>query len=269
MKKVTYEDLTSEILHDTKLDILIVNKDDENFYFKFRLKPGNSNLVVFSNGAVDFSKSKPPVFSRSSWYEDYDANCIFVDDKTIHGTDCTLGWGVGTLNRYYLKDYSEIIKKFVSLLGIKENRVIYFGSSAGGFMSMMLSTLHKDTMAIVNNPQVYAHRFGSGSQVKKLYNSNFPGLTAKEIHERYGYRFSLTNLISKQRYVPKILYIQNRSFTPDMEKQYEAFLSKMDLYNIDDSNIEFLLYSDKNSGHNPISRKKTADVINSYFNSML
>jgi len=265
MKRVLFEDLSPEILSGKDLDVLVICKEGVDFYFKFKLKPENPRLIIFSNGAVDFSKSHPPVFSRSSWYQDYNANCIYVDDKTIHGTNCTIGWGVGTKDRYYLKDYSEIIKEIVKILHINTSNIIYYGSSAGGFMSMMLATLHKDTLAIVNNPQVYAHRFGDGSQVKKLYNSNFPGLTPKEIHEKYGYRFSLTNLISKEKYVPNILYIQNRLFKPDMEKQYNTFLEKMSMYNFDDSNIAFLLYSDKNSGHNPISRKKTASVINGCF----
>src|SRR5699024_9425029 len=120
-------------------------KNDLDFYFKYYHKHHNSKLLVFSNGAYDPKISKPPVFMRSKWHEDFDANCLFIDDRTVHGNRLRIGWGVGSKERHYLVDYVEVVKKISEIISVEANNIIYFGSSAGGFMSMAMATMHKGT----------------------------------------------------------------------------------------------------------------------------
>lgn len=37
-------------------------------------------------------------------------SCIYIDDVTIHNTNLRIGWGVGTPEKHYLKEYSIIVK---------------------------------------------------------------------------------------------------------------------------------------------------------------
>lgn len=267
--EIAYENLTYEMLLEANPNILKVIKNDVAFYFKLKLKSVSDKIVLFSNGAYDPTKSTPPIFSRSSWHSDFDANCVFIDDVTIHNTECTLGWGVGTPKHYYLKDISEIIIRICEILKIKSLDTVYYGSSAGGFMSIMLSIFHKDATAIVNNPQVYAHKFGKGTHISKLYKTRFPGMSEEEIHEKYGSRFSVTKMMEQFNYIPKVIYIQNRMSLSDMEKQYYSFIKTLDKTGFDSSSIKFLLYS-SDKGHEGIySREETAKLVNAYLNNIL
>ena len=134
-------------------------KDNIDFYIHLNLKENNEQLIIFSNGAIDPNKSKPPVFMRHSWHEDFNASCIFIDDRTVHNNNLRIGWGVGSEDRHYLMDYSDIAQMIANTLSIQPENTYYYGSSAGGFMSMYLATLHKDTKAIVNNPQCYVDKY--------------------------------------------------------------------------------------------------------------
>lgn len=263
---VDFDDITLESLKEATPNVLKVHKNGIYFYLKIKLKTDNNNLVVFSNGAYNPQKSNPPIFSRSSWHSDFNANCIFIDDITIHNTECTLGWGVGTPDRYFLLEYSQIIQKVKSVLLISDENVVYFGSSAGGFMSMMLATFHKGSLAVPNNPQIYAHKFGRGVAVNKLYNTRFPNMNENEIHKKFGDRFSLTEMIKRMAYTPKVLYLINAYSEEDVEKQYKPFVEDIKNIDIDDTRIEFLFYH-ADRGHEGIySREKSAGIVNAYFN---
>ncbi|WP_323703489.1 glycosyl transferase [Mammaliicoccus sp. Dog046] len=261
METLNYENINKKTIWKYNHEVVKIIKDDLDIYIKLNLKPDNDKLVVCSNGAVNLSKSKPPVFMRSKWHEEFNANCIYIDDRTIHHKNLRLGWGVGTKERHFLKDYSEIIQSIANQLSIESNNTVYLGSSAGGYMSMYLATLHKGTTAIVNNPQCYVDRYDK-INVEKLYNKIFPEYTRDEIKKKFAVRLSITSLFRIQKHVPKIYYIQNRLCHNDMDRHYNPFCSFLDKYNINSSNITFILYNNKEGGHNPISKEATISITN-------
>src|SRR5699024_9052303 len=110
---IEYYKLTKELLLENNNKIIGIEKDGIIVYFNLKIKTNSKNLIVFSNGALNLSKSKPPVFSRSSWANDFNASCIYIDYATIHNTNMTVGWGIGTQDRYYLEDYVEIIELII------------------------------------------------------------------------------------------------------------------------------------------------------------
>lgn len=263
---VKFEELNSEYLSKNRNKIIGINKDGLTVYINIKLKLNNKNLVVFSNGAINLSKSKPPVFSRSSWASDFNANCIFIDDTTIHNTNMTVGWGVGTQERYYLLDYLEIVKKISSLLDIENKNILFFGSSAGGFMSIMYSIFMKGTVAVANNPQIWVRKETQASRATNLYNNVFPGMSETEILERFGERLSVIRMIEKMKYTPKIYYIINRYSKKDIEEQYELFTDYIDGKEILDNDTEIISYH-SSKGHNGIyTRAQSVQFINGYFN---
>lgn len=268
MKLINFEDLTYDILIENNHSTLKIIKEDIDFYFKINLKLEENYLIVFSNGAVNPDKKQPPVFMRSKWHEDFNASCIFIDDRTIHATDMTIGWGLGTKKRYYIQDYYEIINRICTILEYKSSNVIYYGSSAGGFMSIALASYHKGSYAVANNPQVYIYKY-QAEHVNKIYKNIFEGMTKQYILKKYSTRFSLGALMSKNKNIPKTFYLQNRLCENDMEKHLNPFLSNAKRYNIDLTNINFLLYDDKFKGHNPIGREKSVKFINNLIDNNL
>jgi len=252
------------LINNNKKNLKIVI-DNLDFYFQFHYKKNCNNLVVFSNGAIDTDKRKPPVFMRSTWSSEINANCLFIDDRTIHDSDLKIGWGVGTPKRHYLNDYNRFVKLICKLFDFKSDQTIYFGSSAGGFMSMAMACEHKGAKAIVNNPQTYVYNYTSGS-VKKLFQNLFPKEQYSEIIQNYKERFSITRIMSKNKHVPEIHYLQNRLCRSDMDRQLNPFCKMMDKYNIDSDNINIILYNNKKSGHNPMNKQSTIKYLNSTIN---
>ncbi|REH78032.1 alpha/beta hydrolase family protein [Staphylococcus felis] len=266
MIKLSFDKLTLEALMNTNNNKIQLIKDNLDFYIYINIKNKSDKLLVHSNGAIDLKKSKPPVFLRNSWKDEIDASCIFLDDRTIHNSPLNLAWGIGNPDRHYIKDYSEIIKKIATLLNIDDSNITYYGSSGGGFISIMLSTLHKKSKAIVNNPQTFVHRY-SKNTIEKVYGFIFPGLTIDEVNRKYAERLSTTALMKTVKNVPEIFYIQNRLSENDMKQHYYPFLQMMDKYNMDTSSIKLILYNDKKAGHNPISKDKTLELINGIINN--
>jgi len=233
------------------------------------LKKDSDKAVVFSNGAIDPHKRTPPVFMRRTWAGNVDGNCIVVDDRTIHNNGLRIGWGIGTPERHYLLDMSEIIMRILSLLDVPSENVVYSGSSMGGFMSLMFSTYHRGTRAVVNNPQMFAANYKQGKFLMKIHEKIFSKYNFDEFCGIYNNRISFLNTIQKLNYVPQSLIVFNGESKTDSEHQYKPFLQLAKINNIDLQNIEYLIYNDVEAGHNAISKEKNVKLINAYLNKYL
>lgn len=261
MKIIMFENLNYEILRELNNETFQIIYGDINFYFKAYLKDKSNKIIFFSNGAVNRKTKTPPVFMRSSWSEDFESNCIFIDDRTIHENNLNIGWGVGTKERHFLADISQITKRISNILNVQSSNVFYYGSSAGGFMSMILASKHRETTAIVNNPQTSVLDFNKGF-VDKLCNAIFPNMDKEEIKRIYSERLNVEQAFLVNDNIPRIFYLQNRKCQRDMETQYHPFLRKVRQNNIDEELFTYILYNDHEADHNPLRRTDTVRVIN-------
>lgn len=257
-KIISYDEITYQDLISLKNNKIVIMKNNVNFHLKLFLKKHSKNLIAFSNGAVDYTKKKPPVFMREKWQGDYDANCIYIDDPTLHNSNLRVGWGFGEDNHYYLESISIIIKEIANLLNIKSENTIYFGSSAGGFMSMMLATMHPGTTAVVNNPQFTVKQERYINFVK----SKYPKYTHQEIKEKFSERFSFYVLSETHKYFPKVFYIINRYSKADVNLQYTPFQKYIDKHSGISSKVEFIQYHSPNGHSGLYSREQTSKLLN-------
>ena len=67
--------------------------------------------------------------------------------------DITLGWMIGVKNQWYLETLSKIIRKLAKNQNVIEDNILFFGSSGGGFISLCLATLIKNSKVLINNSQ--------------------------------------------------------------------------------------------------------------------
>lgn len=265
---INSNEINYNLLSNLKNEEVIINHKDEDFYFKFNIKEGNSNLAVHINGAIDYSKKRPPLYQRSTWSKKINASCIFIDDKTLHNvTDDSFNtaWLIGTEKRHYLKDYSEIIKMVQTALDISNNDVYYWGSSAGGTSAIALATLHTDSTAIANNPQTniltdYPRRRDA------IFNNVFSELTEEVVLKNHYHRLTLAALMKEYDYVPRTFYIQNNSHKPDLHRHFNEFIKELENSNLSFKNITFWLYHDPERGHGPLDQDKTLEYLHTIMN---
>src|SRR5699024_5960450 len=104
---------------------LAINYNNIDYYMKIFLKDINDHLIIFSNGAINPKKKVPPVYMRSSWANDIEASCIFLDDPTVHGENLKLGWGQGPKNHFALEELAVILREVISYLQF-ETENVYF-----------------------------------------------------------------------------------------------------------------------------------------------
>src|SRR5699024_11310258 len=99
-------------------------------------------------------------------------------------------------NIHYTLDIREIINKIQKIMQVKSNDVIYFVSSAGGYMSLQFATINKDSLAIVNNSRIYIHKTYT---FKKIRDTIFKTTDSKEILKKYNDRLSLLAFMKKYK----------------------------------------------------------------------
>jgi len=123
-------------------------------------KKDSDKLVIFYNGAVDVVKTPPPVFQRWSWLEKMPYSSMVIMDPTIYklmqkNQDNTyIGWYQGDKERFVLENIVDIVKDFAQKLDVSNDDILFYGSSAGGFASLMSAAMIPNSKACVVNPQV-------------------------------------------------------------------------------------------------------------------
>jgi hypothetical protein len=191
--------------------ILAVEWDGIKFEFLIRIKPTSSHMFVMGSGAMNFNEDrvKPPYFQRHSWIDDFEDSLIYYNDPTLYlGDHLLVGWGQGTKDRFYLKDIAAILDILIQKAKVPSKNVIFYGSSAGGFMSLLLAGYIKESIAFVNSPQTCLTKWIK-TPVRQVLEISYPKLSQEKIIELYPERINVVEFYNKIKYVPKIYYLQN------------------------------------------------------------
>lgn len=216
-------------------------------------------LMVFGQGMVDRSQFQLPRFQRMNWQDDFMENIIVLNDPTLYLADnLNLGWMVGNKDNHVLMSIIELIRKIRNQILIEDRNILFFGTSAGGFTSLMMS-LHFDNCAVVvNNPQTNILKFTRGG-VQRLFSLAFPGMARNEIEKNYISRLSYVhNLSQGEKSPPRLYYLQN---IEDDDHYRDQLLPLLDILRVAkhragetymDRNLIVDLYYDSKQLHNPV-----------------
>lgn len=266
---IKFEELTNIKFEADKKVEYIIEKDDISYCILINLKSKSDKIVVFSNGAIDPNKSVPPVYMRSSWSDEVDASTIYLDDSTLHGTSLRLGWGQGKKGVFHLNEMSEILKIVFDKLEIENENVYFYGSSAGGFMSLYFSILMNQTNAIVNNPQTKVLNY-LAPYVKRMLSHSYNISDPKDVPEDLLYQLDIVKAIKYYNTIPsEIYYLQNYNCDGDVEGHLRPFLQELKENDIEIRGLKLINYFNKKLGHNPISKSETLKIINMILNKEL
>lgn len=268
------QEISSEYLDHLSLDfkepaILTVNKNHIKYDFLLRTDKESPFLFVLGSGAYNSKEFAPPVFQRHSWVNEFKGNVIYYNDPTLYLRDINLGWGQGTKEEYYLENIAEIIAELASKMRIENNKILFYGSSAGGFMSLMLAGYLNGSSAFVNNPQTIVPNYFK-SHVQAMYEASYPDLNVNEIISKFNKRLDVTAYYQSIKSIPNIYYLQNAACQHDMENHFEPFLRKIHALLQEEGSGQLVtnLYWDEDSQHNPVSKELTLrylDIVTDLF----
>ena len=270
--RINFEELYDlELTYNKKIG-LIVFLDDVKYEFILKLEENSDELVVVGSGALGnrkFDRSRP-LFHRHSW--NFKRSTIYYNDPTYYVDDVIKGaWCFGTIEDYYLKKIALILDILIAKLNVEYEKVMFYGSSAGGFTSLILATLFKDTLCLVDIPQIYVSRFKSKIHhldgwrpLKEYYYGD--EITDEEFLEMYKYRLNFVDLCKKEKYIPNAYMVLDCSVDLDFNTQYIPFFHE--LHNLpftETSNWIKLIITGRHQGHVSVSQNETIKLIDMVF----
>ncbi|MFM5753444.1 hypothetical protein ACET52_01095 [Aeromonas veronii] len=222
-----------------------------------KLNPNQDFLLVLYNGAIAGHYKNKPKFSRWSWADEANYSFICIDDPVVSEIgDTNLAWYIGTNEIDLQSKILSIIKSITKSLNIENNRVIFYGSSGGGFASLMSATLLKGSACIVSNPQTNILNYHKSS-VEKYIKSAF-GEIESNVYDKFKDRLSVMSRMTSENYLPTVYYKQNIIDKSHFNKHLKPFQSKyyeMLSETITYPNKLFLEIISHKDGHSAISTR--------------
>lgn len=127
----------------------------DSYKLQCRLYNKNTNkLVVLLNGLRSKNSTATVFYNRVSWVEQIPYTCLYISDPTLlYYPQLRGGYYQGTQEDFAIEYIAKFIKKIAQDLSIFEEDIILYGSSQGGFASLMLHTYLERPMVLAECPQ--------------------------------------------------------------------------------------------------------------------
>jgi len=242
---------------------LQINHNNIKYEFLVRFSSKNKNLICLGSGAYDPRKFSPPVYSRHGWQNEFKESVIYYNDPTLYNApDLFLGWGIGKNEEWYLLVIADIIRILAHKKGIKNNDILFFGSSGGGFTSIILSTLLKNSEVIVNNPQIFCQNYAN---FNFILSRCFDNLGVEDILKKHKHRIDVVEMFKHENYMPKLTYIVNINSEVDFNGQFIPFINNLAALKNFDYRVKMLLYQNDNGHVGILDKIETIRIIENHF----
>lgn len=264
-----YENLRNVNLpYDRKVGLEVM-RDSVKYEFIIHLKSNSDKLLVMGPGAINDNSNHDrtrPIFHRWSW--EFEISTIHFNDPTLYLSDNILGgWGLGSMDNWYLKKISNIFNILIEKFSFKKKNVIFYGSSLGGFMSIMLATMIKNSVAVAEIPQLDVTNWSK--HWPRLRENLFDDLSDGYIKERFGYKLDVLTLMKIENYIPNAYLLLDCSHDYDFKNIYLPFFSRLNELPYDErkNNLKIKI-TGKNKGHAFLPYNELVTLINKIISLM-
>ena len=259
LKRLPYPEIT---IHDYDLDsyqiqrdfmyVLRVLKDGVPYEYLINRRSESDKLIVFHNGAVAEGNVSVPVFQRHSWAKLLKTSSVFCMDPTLYlNRYLQIGWGIGKNENYYLETSSLLLKKIIEKMGIALEDTAIFGTSAGGYLSIMMGIYLKGAKVVADNAQLDVRNWIYKDALDSVITFSFDNIGSAL---KYRERFSIVDAFEKHQYVPPIYLHVNLCSTADNSTQLVPFLQNAEtMASIKEYHpIQVILHYRPDKGHDGI-----------------
>lgn len=268
MEKLPYPEVTIwehefksyEIQKDC-LYVLRVMKNNVPYEYLINCRSDSDKLIVFNNGAVAGGNISVPVFQRHSWANQLRTSSVFCMDPTLYLNGfLQLGWGIGKNEDYYLENSSLILKTIIAKMGILLENTAIYGTSAGGYLSIIMGIYLKGAKVVADNAQLdmrnWVYKDALDSVITFCFDNIGDALKYKE-------RFSIIDAFEKNNYVPRIYLHVNLCSAADNSAQLIPFLKSAEcMKDIGEYHgIEIFLHFEPEKGHDGIGMEYAMEFL--------
>ncbi len=217
---------------------------------------GSPRWVVFFPGATR-RNVPPPVFQRSSYSNDIEANTLSLfDPSLLLHRNLTNTWFAGTPNHHHAHSLGKLLSCFFENRGIPAADVLLFGTSAAGIPGAIAARQLPGSSMCVGNIQSRARQHPAFSRMLPLL---FPRIPAAEFTAKYAMRFELDAWVDGSF---RLWFFQNKKDTGHFRRHFLPFrqwAAKKEF----SAQLRFYVYDDASSGHGSVGREKEIRLINS------
>jgi hypothetical protein len=242
--------------------------------FKFYPSINADGVIFFFPGAYDRSKGSVQ-FQRHSWHSDYTDkyHCLMLDDPSITtDNELSIGWFQGNSGANLYLDLCGLVRDVCAQLNLSEDRVIFFGSSAGGFVSLKMSEYINEASVIAINPQLFLHEFYE-NKYRQMLRCCYPNKALAGIEVLVHDVFSITRSDFGRDDSGVVCVFQNKADKFHVENHLRPYLSEacsvsyFNVCNFEDdfpspnNGLNVYYYLDDVAGHSPPNRKDTRFLI--------
>ena len=241
-----YEELDDLVIPPRKSIIYNIAWNGVHYEFLIRHKPESTQALVLGTGAV--GEHPRPYFARNSWAAEFPCTAIYYSDPTSYMGECHLGWGYGTNQRWYLEDIAILTLRILRKLKIQPEDTLFYGSSGGGFTSMLLASMFHSRATVIN-PQFIIENYW-----KSLVNQ-MKAACLKEGETLIPQRTHVVHFFQETGYIPSLHIIQNLYSERDILLQVTPFLSELTKSGLSVKNHFGLEFYTKEGGHNAMPDK--------------
>ncbi|CAI8977558.1 tetratricopeptide repeat protein [Pseudomonas serbica] len=226
-------------------------QSEAKFECLYDQKKNSEYLYVFLNGSRGETPDKfapLPRFGRWSWHGLFNGSTLYIEDPMLYKyDDLNLGWYYGTKETSYLNLTLNIVKSISEKTG--NPKVIFYGSSGGGYAALHLASMLPNSFAISINPQIELDKWGSASDFGRITEID---LLADDKHHRNSTAKKLIESNSK------FLIIQNTLSLDDCKLHLFPLCKALDFFPdfglSQKNNLLTWLYSTP-AGHNSTDNK--------------
>lgn len=198
-------------------------QSEAKFECLYDRKIDSEYLYVFLNGSRGETPDKfvpLPRFGRWSWHGLFNGSTLYIEDPMLYKyDDLNLGWYYGTEDVSYLDLTLNIVKSIAARTG--NPKVIFYGSSGGGYAALHLASILPNSFAISINPQIELDKWGSAGDFSRITEID---LLADDIHHRNSTAKRLKESNSK------FLIIQNTLSIDDCKLHLFPLCKAMDFF---------------------------------------
>lgn len=233
--------------------------DGLEFDFLINYRENCRKAVIFGTGAVGKNISEYPVFSRSTWLDEIPYIGIWYFDASLYMyKDVNLAWGYGAQERWVLENTAFLLNKILSKQSVLYDDTLFFGSSGGGYTSIILSTMFH-SRACVFNPQLNIENYykkGVNNLKQAVFGNDF------ETRDLIKSRASVVKHFLREGYVPDIeLYVNSQSFNDTYMQEIPFLKELMDNRIQFGENVKLNYFYAENGHSGMIDRRKTISII--------
>jgi hypothetical protein len=182
-------------------------------------------LFVMMPSAIDRNKTVLPAFHRWTWVLEglFPGNALCIADPTLElNEDLRVGWLIGNREKCATRELAELVGNLATSKRIPNEKIVIYGSSAGGFAALALAAYIEGATAVAINAQTDVLSYYPQKPVSLIRKYCFGNLSKKEIRRDFSDRVDMSQLwrcVSKSR----ALLVQNETDTHHYNVHFMPF----------------------------------------------